>query len=126
NLLMQIGTNNVPASFTLAFSEPVESVSFVMPTLFGSTESGVTYPAWSAHALDAAGRELSGHSEALNRAFKVVPERVYALRAPAFDEIVAVRFDSDPRLNGKPFAGFSAVCIEQLTLVRRAEAAPRP
>jgi hypothetical protein len=36
----------------------------------------------------------------------------------AFDLIAALRFDSDPRLDGKPFAAFSAILIERLTLVR--------
>jgi hypothetical protein len=40
------------------------------------------------------------------------------LRAPAFELISALRFESDPRLNGQPFAGFSAILIERLTLVR--------
>jgi hypothetical protein len=39
------------------------------------------------------------------------------LRSPAFAPIAALRFDSDPRLNGVPFAGFSAILIERLTLV---------
>jgi len=128
NLLTQLRTENTPASFTLKFSEPLDSVEFVLPALFPATASGVSFPAWSAHALGVAGQELSSQGEGIRRFLprppdaagpREVPTRRYALRAPAFDGIAEVRFDSDPRLNGKPFAGFSAIVIEQLTLTRR-------
>lgn len=119
NILTQVNTDNGPASFTLRFSEPIASVSFVRPALYPDTESGITHPAWSAHALDAAGQELSSQSEELTRSFTDVPARTYTLTAPDNKVITAVRFDSDPRLNGKPFAAFSAVLIEQLTMTRR-------
>jgi S1-C subfamily serine protease len=116
NILTQTNTDNVPASFTLKFRQPLDMVSFVIPAVYGETESGVTCPAWSAHALDSSGGELSSHSEGLLRSFGDVPARLYTLRAPAFEPIAAVRFDSDPRLDGKPFAGFSAIVIERLIL----------
>ena len=121
NLLTQVNTGNVPASFTLKFARPARSISFTRPALYPATESGITHPGWSAHALDAEGRELSSQSEGLTRCWppagcKDVPAVVYALRAPAFELISALRFDSDPRLNGQPFAGFSAILIERLTL----------
>ena len=119
NILTQVNTNNGPASFTLTFSQPLASVRFVRPTLYPVTKSGITHPAWSAHALDTVGRELSSQSEDLTRSFVVVPARAYTLTAPGFDGISAIRFDSDPRLNGKPFAAFSAVLIERLTMTRR-------
>ena len=53
NFLTQTDTGNVPASFTLKFSTPLESVSFTRPKLYADTESGVTHPSWSAYALDA-------------------------------------------------------------------------
>lgn len=118
NLLTQIGTGNVPASFTLKFREPARSVSFIRPSLYPATNSGITHPAWSVHALDAEGHELSSQSEGLTRSFANVPGAVYVLRAPGFEPIAGLRFDSDPRLNGKPFAAFSAILIERLTLVR--------
>jgi hypothetical protein len=123
NFLTQIGTGNVPASFVLRFAEPCDEVTFIRPALFAATESGVTHPAWSAHALDAVGRELSAASEGLTRSFGDVPARTFTLRAPAFDGIAALRFDSDPRLDGVPFAAFSAVLIESLMLVPRDESA---
>jgi hypothetical protein len=123
NLITQVNTGNVPASFTLKFAEPARSVSFTRPALYPATESGITHPAWSVHALDAEGGELSSQSEGLTRCWppagcKEVPAVVYALRAPGFELIAALRFESDPRLDGKPFAAFSAIMIERLTLVR--------
>lgn len=118
NLLTQINTNNVPASFTIKFSEPLAAVRFVRPALLAATESGITHPAWSAHALDTTGRELSSQSETLTRSFSDVPARTYTLVAPGFHGISGIRFASDPRLNGKPFAAFSAVLIEKLTMIR--------
>lgn len=118
NFLTQVDTTNAPASFTLVFSEPIDSLIFTRPALYPATDSGITHPAWSAHALDAAGRELSLQSEGITRSFENVPAQRYTLRRPGFDRIAAVRFDSDPRLEGKPFAAFSAILIEQLTLLR--------
>lgn len=128
NFLTQRLTENAPASFTLKFSEPLDSVEFVLPALFPATASGVSFPAWSAHALGLQGQELSSQGEIIRRFLprpldttgpREIPPRYYALRAPAFDGIAEVRFDSDPRLEGKPVAGFSAIVIEQLTLTRR-------
>lgn len=117
NFLTQINTNNIPASFTLKFSQPVKSVRFTRPALYPATESGITHPAWSAHALNAGGKILSSQSEDITRSFKDVPSETYTLKAPGFEDIVAVRFESDPRLNGVPFAAFSALLIERLTLM---------
>lgn len=119
NILTQVNTNNGPASFTLKFSEPFASVSFVRPALYPATESGITHPAWSAHALDKNGRELSSQSEDLTRSFSDVPAHTYTLTGPGFDGISAIRFNSDPRLNDTPFAAFSAVLIERLTMTRQ-------
>jgi len=129
NLITQVNTGNVPASFTLKFAQPARNVSFTRPALYPATESGVTHPAWSVHALDAQGQELSSQSEGLTRCWppagcKEVPAVVYVLRAPAFELIAALRFESDPRLDGKPFAAFSAIMIERLTLVREPKSSP--
>ena len=125
NFLTQVNTKNEPASFMLRLSTPAQSVTFMRPRLYPYTESGITHPAWSAHALDANNNELSSQSESLTRRLPStdgkteddVPAQTYALRAPGFAPIVAVRFDSDPRLNGRPFAAFSTLLIEQLTFV---------
>lgn len=124
NILTQINTGSDPASFTLKFSEAFESVSFIRPALYASTESGITHPAWSAHALDANGREVSSQREELTRCWPKkgcteVAAQPYTLRAPGFDGIRAIRFDSDFRLNGKPFAAFSAILIERLSFIRQ-------
>ena len=99
-------------------AQPARSASFTRPALYPATNSGITHPAWSVHALDADGNELSSQSEALTRSFVDVPAVQYVLRSPGFAPIAALRFESDPRLNGKPFAAFSAIMIERLTLVR--------
>jgi hypothetical protein len=125
NFLTEVNTKNEPASFTLRFSTPAQSVTFLRPRLYPYTESGITHPAWSAHALDANGNELSSQSESIIRRLPSrdgkteddVPAQPYTLRAPGFAPIVAVRFDSDPRLNGRPFAAFSTLLIEQITFV---------
>jgi len=123
NFLTQISTGNQPASFTLRLADPVDEFRFVRPQLFRDTKSGVTHPAWTATALSADGQPLSSVSEGLLRSLDEMPgdisARTYTLRTPNFDRIAAVRFASDPRLNGVPFAAFSALLIEQISLVRR-------
>jgi hypothetical protein len=122
NFLMQIDTGNDPPSYTLRFDRPVDTFKFIRPQLFRDTESGVTHPAWTATALDANGKSLSSQSEALLRSHAVrvgdTSAQTYVLRSPGFEPIAAVRFESDFRLNGKPFAAFGALVIEQITLVR--------
>jgi hypothetical protein len=118
--LTQINTNNVPASYTLTFAKPVAHMSFTRPALYAATSSGVTHPAWKATALGANGEELASQSETLLRKMKdpgddTVPARTYTLESVTFQGIASIRFDSDPRLNGKPFAGFSTLLIERLT-----------
>ena len=118
--LTQINTGNVPASYTLTFAKPVAHMSFTRPSLYAATSSGVTHPAWKATALGANGEELASQSETLLRKMKdpgddTVPARTSTLESVTFQGIASVRFDSDPRLNGKPFAGFSTLLIERLT-----------
>jgi hypothetical protein len=117
NLLTQMNTDNVPASFTLAFAKPVKSMTFTVPKVYPATPSGITFPAWRAVAQSASGQELSSVGEGLTRRCADVPTQTYSLRAPAFEGIAAVQFSSDPRLDGVPFAAFSAILIEQVTLV---------
>jgi hypothetical protein len=126
NFLTQTDTGNVPASFTLAFAKPLDAFTFVRPNLYRATESGVTFPAWTATALDARGQTLSSVHEALFRSIEAMPgdtsAQTYRLRTPNFDRIAAVRFESDPRLNGVPFAAFSAILIERIVLLRQSGA----
>lgn len=116
NMLTQTDTGNVPASFTLKFSEPQAAVSFLVPAVWPATESGITFPAWRAVALSASGAELSSASLGLLRRFADEPARSFTLSAPGFEGIAAVRFASDPNLDGRPFAAFSAILIEELKL----------
>jgi hypothetical protein len=126
NFLTQINTGNVVASYVLTFANPPDLFSFTRPALYAATSSGVTHPGWTAMALDARGAQLSAQSEGLIRSFSNVAAQTYTFRAPGFDRIAAVRFESDPRLNGKPFAAFSTLLIERLTLVHDGSAsAPR-
>jgi hypothetical protein len=113
NMLTQQGTGNVPASFTLQLPQPVAAIRFLVPRLYPDTTSGVTFPAWTATALSMSGAVLDSRHKALARRMDSdIPGEVVVLTAPAFEGISAVRFDSDPRLNGTPFAGFSTILIE--------------
>ena len=113
NMLTMRNTGNVVASFTLTLAVPAEKVSFLIPRMFPETPSGITFPAWKATALSASGSELDTRSRALARRFGTDIEReVVTLRAPAFEGIAAVRFESEPRLGTTPFAAFSAILIE--------------
>lgn len=118
--LTQRGTGNVPSSYTLEFSKPVARVSFTRPALYAATKSGVTHPAWKVTAIGASGQELASQSEALLRKMKdpnddTVPAQTYTLVSVTFEGIAAIRIDSNPQLNGKPFAGFDSLLIERLT-----------
>jgi hypothetical protein len=119
NFLTQIETGNVPASFTMRFAQPVQSVTFLVPKVYPATASGVTFPAWQAVALGPNGEKLGSVSEGLTRRFADVPARSHKLSAPAFEGIAAIRFESDPNLNGRPFAGFSTILIEQILIEPR-------
>jgi hypothetical protein len=119
NFITQVRTNNIPCSFTLRLPGEFDSARFTRPALYAATESGVTHPAWRVVALDARDRTLSSQSEDLRRSFSDIEARTYRLDAPGFDGITALRFESDPTLNGRPFAGFSALLIERLTLSRQ-------
>jgi hypothetical protein len=120
NLLTQVSTDNKPASFVLTFSEPLSAVTFTVPAVRSETASGITFPAWKAVALSGNGAELSSAALALLRRFADEPAKTYTLTAPGFDGIAALRFESDPTLNGRPFAAFSGILIEELKLKRQA------
>lgn len=122
NFLTQAETGNVAAAYTLNFSRRLESVSFLIPALYPAAVSGVTFPAWRATALGPRGETLDVESDSLRASFDDAAAQRHILRAPAGSEgIVAVRFESDPRSNGTPFAAFSAVMIEELIVEVRRE-----
>jgi hypothetical protein len=120
NLLTQVNTGNQPASFTLTFSEPLSAVTFTVPAVRSDTASGITFPAWKAVALSANSAELSSTALGLLRRFGDEPAKSFTLTAPGFDGIAAVRFESNPNLDGRPFAAFSGILIEELKLKRAA------
>jgi hypothetical protein len=115
NVLTQVGTKQLPASFMLTFPKPLARISITRTALFATTGSGVTHPAWTATARDARGHVLGTIGEPLLAEHCDVPAQTYTLSARD-TPIVAVQFDSDLRRHGKPFAGFQAVLIERLTI----------
>lgn len=121
NFLTQTDTDNGPASFVLVFPKPLDSISFIRPALYPASEAGITHPSWRARALDRKGNELSSCGEILTMSFKDEPPQTYTLRAPGFEGISSVKFESDPRVNGKPFAAFSGIVIESFYLVPRSK-----
>jgi WD40 repeat protein len=116
--LTQTDTGNEPASFTLRFDVPLDAFTFTQPALAAATSGDTTYPAWTAVALDAAGNQLAAVGAQLTRSTTDVAAQSHTLNAPSGRRIAAVRFTSDPRLDGKPFAAFGALLIERLTLIR--------
>lgn len=114
NVLTQTETGNVPASFTLAFDRPAARIRFQRPSLIAATESGITHPTWKATALSADNEVLDIAEEEMIRSFVDVEERNFNLRGRDGKGIAAVRFESDPRLNGVPFTAFSAILIEAI------------
>jgi len=107
NLLTQAGLNQ-PVTFTLALAAPVQSVGFTRVALLAGP-GGISHPAWTAHALDAAGNELEAVSEGLIYSLKNVAARSFTLTGQA---ITQVRFDSDSQQT----AAFSAVLLDDLVL----------
>lgn len=114
NFLTEVG-NTGPGTFTLQLPIRAHQASITRPALVAATGSGVTHPAWSIHALDPEGSEIAAAEEPLTRSMTDVPLRTLTLVAPPGRLIAAVRIDSDPRLNGKNFAGFNSVLIERFT-----------
>ena len=106
NLLMQTGSN-APVSFTMNFSTPLTSFSFVRPGDLAPS----SFPAWQAYAF--AGSTLiasTGQSYSCCQA-----AGTYTLAGPG---ITSIRFDSQ---NGN-FAAFNAVPLDNFTL----QTAPEP
>jgi hypothetical protein len=112
NVLTQANTGNQAASFTLVLPEPAGRVRFLIPRLFAATASGITFPAWKATALAPSGEAIDMHERELLGSFVDVPEQFVQLESRDGPGIAAVRFESDPRRNGVPFAAFSAILIE--------------
>ena len=111
NALTQINSND-PVSFTLDFDTLVQTVRFTRPALLAGP-TGVTFPEWSAQALDSQGRQLDEVGEPLGQGhdyYTNVPAKRCTLNGPA---IKSVRFYS----NNHQFAAFNAVLVDDLTLI---------
>jgi hypothetical protein len=111
NVLTQVGSND-PVSFTLMFRRPLSRLTFRRPALVPATPSGITFPSWSARALDARGVELADVGEDARGTYRHEPAREFVLEPGSASCIAGVRFDSD---NGH-FAAFSAVVVDDLRL----------
>jgi hypothetical protein len=110
NALAQVGSND-PVSFTMNFKSPLQTVQFTRPRLVAA-ETGITFPEWTAIALDENGRQLDSVGEPLGRGpayYSDVPAKTFTLRGSA---IRAIRFNS----NNHQFAAFNAIIIDDLIL----------
>jgi hypothetical protein len=72
NFLAQTGANG-PVSYTLLFSQPYASVSWVRPGLPAGT-TGASLPGWQAHIFDNKGNELGSAGENALGSYTNVPE----------------------------------------------------
>jgi hypothetical protein len=118
-LTQEISGETAPISFTLQFDRSVKSVSLRRAALWPATKSGVTHPAWSAHAFDETGRDVAAVEEPLLAEFRDIPARTYVLKSADNSLFRSVRITSDYRdANGRPFAGFHAVLIDEVDLMR--------
>jgi hypothetical protein len=113
NGLTQTDCHSQPVGFTLRFDKPVSRVSFKRATLIAG-DNGISHPAWSACAFNQ-DKQLNCSGEQLLREFVNTPDRDFSLEGPG---ITSVRFESDLRLDGKPFTAFCGVLIQSLTLTR--------
>lgn len=85
HVLSQVGSNG-PVEFTLRF-DPVRSVTFSRAMLIAGSR-GITHPAWSAFAYDAAGRQVGAVHEGQINSLRNVPARSFTLTG----SIASVRF----------------------------------
>ncbi|MGA2749679.1 MAG: Ig-like domain-containing protein [Verrucomicrobiota bacterium] len=107
NLFTQVGLNQ-PVTFTLKFATPVQSIGFTRVALTAGP-AGISHPAWTAHAFNAAGAEVESVTEPLLFSLTNLPARIFQLVGT---NITRVRFDSDSRQT----ASFSAVLLDDLVL----------
>ncbi len=115
-LTQQIDGTVAPISFTLTFEEPPVRVGLRRAALFPATGSGVTHPAWTAVAYDAAGKQVASVTEPLLSAYHDIPAGRYSLQ-DGRRRIRSLVVTSDYRnAQGHPFAGFHAVLISEIEL----------
>jgi len=117
-LTQEVANQTAPISFTLKFAQPIKSVRLRRAALWPATSSGVTHPAWNAHAFDDGDRDIAAVAEPLLAEFRDIPARTYVLQSPGGGLIRSIRITSDYRDGlGRPFAGFHAVLINEIALV---------
>ena len=115
-LTQQITGTVAPISFALTFETPPVSVTLKRAALFPATGSGVTHPAWTAVALDDAGKPVDSAAEPLLSTYHDLPAARYTLQAGR-RLINSLLITSDYRdAQGRPFAGFHAVLISEIEL----------
>jgi hypothetical protein len=90
NFLTQVGANGA-VSYTLVFSQPYASVSWIR-TLLLAEATGVSAPAWRAHAFDASGNELAAVGESQFVSFTNIPAAPFTLLGPG---IASITFDAN-------------------------------
>ena len=114
NVLTQEGSND-PVSFTLILPRPIWRASFTVPPLIASTEeSGITFPMWSAYALDAENKVIDSTGREPSGSYIHQFAETHSLQASVPHEhcIESIRFDSD----NKHHAAFSGILIDDLAL----------
>jgi Novel STAND NTPase 1 len=108
-----------PVSFTLRFAQPVREVRLLRAKLWAASRNGVTSPAWRAGALNASGLVIATAGEPLLGSYSTIPAKWFVLRSPAGELISRLRIYSDNRnAQGRNFAAFQAVVIQELDLIR--------
>jgi hypothetical protein len=107
NFLTQVGLNS-PVEFTMVFAPPAQSVGFTRIGLVPGS-AGVSHPAWSARAFNAAGAQLEAVGEPLIFSLQNVPARTFRLVG---NNISRVQFDSD----SQGTASFSSVLLDDVVL----------
>ncbi len=95
-------------SYTLKFQQTYSCVRFTRPGLIAGT--GITYPQWSAHALDKKGSEVAVAGESLLSSSTDVPAATFELKGK---DIASVHFSSD----NQNFAAFGSVHVDDLELL---------
>ena len=92
---------------------------FYRAALWAATSSGVTHPAWNAHAFDLGGQDIASVEEPLLGSFGDVPAALFVLKSTNGALIHRVKITSDFRdQRGRPFAGFQALLINEIDLMR--------
>ena len=111
NFLAQTGTNG-PVSYTLLFSQPYGSVSWVRTEL-PAANVGASLPGWRAHIFDSMGNELGSAGENALGAYTNIPAARFTLlgngTAP---NISSIRFDG----NNQGISSLSTLTLDDLLL----------